>query len=464
MLIRNKLILRFTLLVLAIQLCFSLFIYYFNAATREKKFQNRMAGKVELTGRILLKRDNLRRGILSALRRRDLLTHAGEQISIFSPQGRLIYASDDHIDQRGNLAHLRQVQPNHQVAFKYGGRECLGVYYEHQGQGYRIFAAGYDEVGHQQLGKLLLILLVGNIGALALTVVAGWYFAEESLKPIARIVREVRRITASNLGQRVHEGNQKDEIAQLAITFNRMLEGLEQAFDAHKSFVAHASHELRTPLANALGTLETSLSYDTDLAEAKRSMQSSIEELRRIIELTNGLLALAKADETSFKRNPVRLDECLTQAIDYCTAKHTSCAVQLHFGYLPDDVEDPFMVLGNEHLLTTALFNLLDNACKYSGKPVTVQLGYHNRKTLLVTVADQGIGIEPQALQRVFEPLFRAENGRSRPGHGIGLPITQKVVRLHKGELTISSEPGQGTTATVRLPAYVAAAEPKAAH
>ncbi|RTQ46294.1 HAMP domain-containing protein [Hymenobacter gummosus] len=454
MLIRNKLILRFTLLVLAIQLSLSLFVYFFHAATREQKFVNRLRGKCELTGRILLQRGNLRAGILRTFRRRDLLTMPQEQISVYSPHGRLIYESDDRIDQRGNEAHLAEVRPERPVSFRFGGREALGMTYAFEGGDYRIFAAGYDDVGFQQLDKLRLILLVGNLGALALIVVAGWYFAEESLKPMARVVREVRRITASNLSRRVNEGNQKDEVAQLAMTFNRMLAGLEQAFEAQKSFVAHASHELRTPLTNALGTLETSVLYDENLAEAKRSMQSAQQEIRRLIGLTNSLLALARADEATVSRQQVRLDECLTQALANCAAKYPGRQVRLSFGELPEELDEPFVVEGNAPLLSTALLNLLDNACKYSDGPVLVELGYRGPGTLQIVVQDAGIGIEPAALERIYEPLFRAETGRqTATGYGLGLPITQKIIRLHGGELLVESKVGEGTTASVRLPA-----------
>ena len=454
MLIRNKLILRFTLLVLAIQLSLSLFVYYFHAATREQKFVNRLRGKAELTGRILLQRGNLRSGILRTFRRRDLLTMTREQISVYSPHGRLIYESDDRIDQRGNEAHLAEIGPHQPVSFRFGGRETLGVVYPFGGENYRILAAAYDDVGLQQLDKLRLILLVGNLGALALIVVAGWFFAEESLKPMARIVREVRRITASNLSRRVNEGNQKDEIAQLAMTFNRMLGRLEKAFEGQRNFVAHASHELRTPLANALGTLETSILYDQDLAEAKRSMQSAQEEIRRLIGLTNGLLALARVDEGNVSRQLLRLDECLTQALDHCAAKYPGRTVRLTFGQLPEELEEPFVVKGNGPLLTTALLNLLDNACKYSEAPVQVELGYPDAHTLQVRVQDQGVGIGPDALPRIYEPLFRAEDARqTASGHGLGLPLTRRIIRLHGGELLVESKVGQGTTATVQLPA-----------
>ncbi|GAB3838902.1 sensor histidine kinase [Hymenobacter jeollabukensis] len=454
MLIRNKLILRFTLLVLLIQLCFSLFVYYFHAATREQRFHARLAGKVDLTGRILIQRANLRSGILRTVRRRDLLTMPREQISIYSPHGRLLYASDDHIDQRGNLAHLSSISGPQPVSFRYAGREVIGAEYHYAGYPSRIFVAARDDEGFQQLDKLRLILLAGNLGALALIVVAGWFFAADTLRPMARIVRQVRRITASNLSQRLSEGNQKDEIAQLAMTFNRMLAGLEQAFESQKSFVSHASHELRTPLANALGTLETSVLYDQDLAEAKRSMQSAQEEIRRLIGLTNSLLALARADETTLSRQLVRLDDCLTQALDHCAAKYPGRSVRLSFGQVPEELDEPFQVRGNAPLLTTALLNLLDNACKYSQAPVQVELSYAGARTLQVTVQDAGVGIEPAALPRIFEPLFRAEGGRATAsGFGLGLPMTRKIIRLHGGELTVESQVGEGTTATIQLPA-----------
>jgi signal transduction histidine kinase len=98
------------------------------------------------------------------------------------------------------------------------------------------------------------------------------------------------------------------------------------------------------------------------------------------------------------------------------------------------------------------LFNLLDNACKYSAAAVTAELAYADAHTLQVRVADTGPGISPADQARLFEPLFRARSAAGRPGFGLGLPLAQKVVRLHGGQLEITSAAGEGTTATVRLP------------
>ncbi|AIZ63565.1 hypothetical protein PK28_07440 [Hymenobacter sp. DG25B] len=453
MLIRNKLILRFTLLVLAIQLALSAFIYFFHAAARQERFAQRLAGKGRMTARLLLRTPQPADAAPRLFRRRDLLTILEEQISIYDPAGRLLYTSGDEVQQQQNLRYLPLVQPGARpLRFAADSLEAVGVAYLYQGQTYRVFAAGLDQFGHLQLEKLRLILLVGNVGALVLIILAGWYFADESLKPIKRVVGQVERITAGRLGLRVHEGNGTDEIAQLAVTFNRMLARVEQAFEMQKNFLSHASHELRTPLATALGTLETSLTYDTDLGEVRRSMASAQEELRRLTGLTNALLALAKAENTAFRRVPVRLDECLTQALNYCQGKYPGRQVQLSFGEMPPKgTPEPFVVAGNEQLLTTALLNLLDNACKYSSGPVHACIGYTGR-AVEVTVTDSGIGIAAEALPLVMTALYRAENGRQVPGYGLGLTVTQKIAEHHGGSLELSSPPGAGTTATLRLP------------
>jgi signal transduction histidine kinase len=451
MLIRNKLILRFTLLVLAIQLGFSAFIYYFHEATREQRFSQRLAGKGTMTARLLLRQqpDDV---VMRSIRRRDLFTILDEQISIYDPDDHLIYTSADSLSQRLNSFYLSRVEPGKPVQFTDGDLEVVGVTHEYNGRYYRVFAAGRDQFGLLQLDKLRLILLVGNAGALVLIILAGWYFADESLKPMARVVGQVERITAGRLSLRVDEGNGTDEIAQLAVTFNQMLARVEQAFEMQKNFLSHASHELRTPLATALGTLETSYAYDTDLTEAKQSTASAVEELKHLVGLTNALLALAKAEDASFRRDTVRLDECLTQALTYCQSKYPTRTVQLEFGELPTTGDDPFLVLGNEQLLTTALLNLLDNACKYSTSTVQVCLGYREAN-LDVTVQDAGIGIAATELSRVTSALYRAENARYAPGYGLGLTVTQKIAERHGGTLTLVSVPDLGTTATLSLPA-----------
>jgi signal transduction histidine kinase len=430
MLIRTKLILRFTLLVAGLLVGFSAFVYYFQAAARRQRFVHRMESSALLAARVLIRSGQP----AGAVHPRDLLMMTGERLRVLGPSGQTLFAEAASLP--AGLADQL---------------ESTRVRYKSQGAIYQVEISAIDRLGRSQLGTLRLILVVGNVGTLLLIILAGWVLANQFLQPIARVVEQVELITASNLGQRVDEGNRRDEIARLAITFNQMLAGVEQAFEAQKSFLSHASHELRTPLATLLGTLETSLAYDNTLGDSKESIESGLEDVRHLIALTNGLLTLARADAPSPRLLPVRLDECLTQALGYAQAKYPSREVQLSVGPVPA-VGEPFSLPGNAELLTTALFNLLDNACKYSQAAVQVDLGYADARTLQVRVADTGPGIAPADQARLFEPLFRARSAAGRPGFGLGLPLTQKVVRLHGGQLEIDSAAGAGTTATVRLP------------
>ena len=188
MLIRNKLMLRFTLLVLAIQVSFSAFIYYFNASTRAQRFVHRLGTSAALASRLLVRTGKLETGHLGSLRRGDLLTLSNEQISIYGPDGALRFSSADNIDQEPNRTHLGALRTNQSVTFASGARrEAIGIMYRHEGEPYHIFVSAEDVPGWARLHQLGLLLLVGNVGALVFTILAGWYFAGAALKPVARI-------------------------------------------------------------------------------------------------------------------------------------------------------------------------------------------------------------------------------------------------------------------------------------
>ncbi|GAA4371470.1 HAMP domain-containing sensor histidine kinase [Hymenobacter saemangeumensis] len=457
MLIRHKLMLRFTLLVLAIQLGFSAFVYYFSANTRALRFQHRLVNSATLAGRLLVRTHKLETGRLGSLRRGDLLTLPGEEISIYGPDNSLRYSSSDHIDQLANLARLADVGPGQQLSYPARGRrETVALAFPpDSARGYyRIFVSAEDRTGRAQLRQLSLLLLLANLGALLLTIAAGWIFAGAALRPVSRISRQASRLSATNLGRRLSEGNGRDELAQLAQTFNGLLAGLEQTFEAQRSFLSHASHELRTPLTGLIGTLETALAYDATLPEARQSMAQSLEAARRLSALTNGLLNLAKADGALPAFVPVRLDECLNQALQLVRASYPGREWRLAFQALPIETEaDLFTLPGNAELLTTALLNLLDNAGKYSSGPVRTEVAYADAQTLRLRVRDEGPGLTVEELERIYEPLYRSAHALSRPGYGLGLPLTQRIIQRHGGRLELTSTPGQGTTATVWLPA-----------
>ena len=443
--------LRFTLLALGIQLSLSGCVYYFNATMRAERFQLRLANSATLAGRLLAYLPT------QPARRNDLLTLPREEISIYGPDNTLRYSSAEHLDQAANRERLAGLGAGQQISYPpQNGQETLGLAFPPGATAgyYRIFVSAEDRVGQAQQRQLGWLLLLANVGALLLTLAAAWLFARSALRPFTRLSRQARRISATSLGQRLAEGNGRDELAQLAQDFNSVLAGLEQAFDAQKSFLSHASHELRTPLTGLVGTLETALAYDTTLPEARQSLAESLAAARRLGDLTTGLLNLAKVDGALPAFAPVRLDECLNQALRLVRATYPGREWRLAFRHLPAETEaDLFMLAGNAELLTTALLNLLDNAGKYSAGPVHTEVGYTDAHTLHVGISDEGPGLSAEELGHIYEPLYRSAGALGRPGYGLGLPLTQRIIQRHGGRLELASVPGQGTVAQVWLPA-----------
>jgi signal transduction histidine kinase len=456
MLIRVRLMLLFTLLVLLIQVLFAGFVYSLFASARTERFAAQLQAEAGLAARLLVREHHLSPAYLRTFLPRDVPGVAGEQLSVFDPDGHLLYTSADAQSLALHRKNRPHIQPGQSVRFEDDGGEKVGIAYrDPAGHYYTVFADGVDEAGGQQLYRLRLILLVATLGALVLSALAGHYFAGRALAPLRAAVQQVRRITAERLNLRLHEGNGTDELAQLAATFNQMLDRLEESFTTQRSFVAHASHELRTPLTTLLGTLETAADYDRTLPDAQASIKVATRELRKLIELVNGLLALAQAGDSTFMSETVQLDECLLQALAYCRARYPAQPVHFTLGPIPDEAREGYTVRGNAQLLTTAILNVLDNALKFSGQPVAVTLEYATPSMLQLRVTDQGPGLSVEEQQRAFEPLYRGPSGQHRPGHGIGLAVTRKVIELHRGQAVLLAQPDGGAVATLTVPAAV---------
>ena len=281
----------------------------------------------------------------------------------------------------------------------------------------------------------------------------GWLFASDALRPVSEIIIQVNAISATNIHRRLRVGRQRDELAQLAHTFNQMLNRLEEAFISQKSFVSHASHELRTPLTVMMGQIDVTLMSPRTTTEYAATLENVLEEVRKMISLTNGLLELARvsADAATIDLHPVRVDEMLWQARTNVLHKQSSYQIDIQFDNLPEQEED-LMLTGETTLLTTAFQNLMENGCKYSPRhSVQVVLSFTPEKIKLQFI-DQGYGISDADLPHIFEPFYRSENTMQIQGHGIGLALTHRIIQLHHGQLRIHSVLNQGTTITLYFP------------
>jgi signal transduction histidine kinase len=290
-------------------------------------------------------------------------------------------------------------------------------------------------------------LIAGAVG-IALALLTGFWIAESNLRPIARVTKVAREIEASDLSRRIAAVRQPVEVQRLADTFDAMLERLQRAFEIQRNFVLDMSHEVRTPLTALRGNLDVLL-LEPDLDEELRTTLLRMKgEVDRLIRLSTNLLFLAHADAgREVGRAPVELD--------------TLCGeVYQQMRYLRSDVtfalqrHEPVTVVGDRDLLKQTLINLADNALKYTPAGGRVSLSvFPQDGHAVVQVADTGVGIPPDQLAKIFERLERGEGGsRAVSGAGIGLSISEWIVKAHGGEIKVESRPGEGSTFTVLLP------------
>jgi signal transduction histidine kinase len=340
-----------------------------------------------------------------------------------------------------------------------------------------IVAVPLDKVG-ASLRVLRTILIGGGLAVLATAALIGSGLATWLLRPLARM-----RTTAQQIGDqrdftrrmRVegNPANQHDELARLSLTFNQMLTELEQAhvdlvtmLEAQRRFVADASHELRTPLT----AIRTNVEFLSRVPAARpedrgAALHDVLVETRRMETLVGDLLALARLEAATSartpsergaagRRRPVEAEPWRSFRLDHLVAdvhrdalRHAGGKVEVRLGPLPE-----VWVAGDRDDLRRALWNLVDNALKYTPEG-WVELGLEAReRRAALRVADSGIGISEEHLGHVFDRFWRAPSVRGTAGSGLGLAITRWVAELHGGTVTVRSTLGEGTVFTLELP------------
>lgn len=315
-------------------------------------------------------------------------------------------------------------------------------------------AAAYDGYGYNNLYELQQTLLILFVVGLTLLFLAGYFLARASLKPIRDIIKEAESITAQHIHKRLPVKNEKDELGELSTTFNALLERLEISFNSQKMFVSNVSHEMRTPLAALMAELDLALQKERTGEQYRQAMQNVLQDARRMNKLIDGLLNLAKADyqKEQIKMQEIRLDELLLDVREFILRAHPEYHIDLLFEQEEADDDRLITVMGNLYLLNIAFSNLIENNCKYSdNKSSFIQISYWDKHTV-IRLSDSGIGMSDTDKAHLFTLFYRGTQENVTEGHGIGMALSQKIIHLHQGTISVHSEEGKGTTFVVELP------------
>ena len=286
---------------------------------------------------------------------------------------------------------------------------------------------------------------------LALAVVVGWFMARRALVGVETVTRTARRISAGSLEQRVPVKKRADEIDQLALTFNQMLDRIEQLVTGIKEMSDNIAHDLKSPITRIRGIAEVSISSEASLEDYESMAAGTIEECDRLLDMINTMLVISRTEAGVNQLDCRQLD--INRLVREACEIFQSAAEDKELT-LDCSADQNTGLYGDLRLIQRMVANLIDNAIKYTpaGGRVNVTVAAGADQSVLITVLDTGPGISAQDREHIFERFFRCDPSRSQPGTGLGLSFARAVARAHNGEITVASTPGEGSTFMVTLP------------
>ena len=453
--LRGRLTFWYLALLVPLMLVFSTFLYMSVAHNLSREIDRALGDKsrrlVSLLGR--------HGGLVAGAGPRDPLNPPGSSPAdaVYDPSGHLIAGAD--VLSVLPIAGTIQNAPS--------GRLLFSTVWGADGDTWRVVATRVALPGrfgdvlivarserdmHSVLRRLGLLMTTAIPLTLLLAIAGGLFLTGRALAPIDHIATTAERLSAEDLSRRLNLPKTSDEVGRLAATFDGMLDRLDRAFQRQRQFTADVSHELRTPLAMLISQADIVLERRRTPAEYQRTLSSMRDEARRMAQLVDTMLTLARAEagQISLVRERLDLRDLAAEVVATMEAFAVERGVRLCIAN-----GESAVVEGDQTYLTQLLLNLVENAVKYTPPGGSVAVSVESgRGGASLRVSDTGLGIAPEDLPHIFDRFYRADRARSRAdgGVGLGLAIARWVAQAHGGDVQAASEIGRGTTLTVRLP------------
>ncbi|MBL8899157.1 MAG: HAMP domain-containing protein [Planctomycetes bacterium] len=307
------------------------------------------------------------------------------------------------------------------------------------------------EPHHREVGVVRTQLFLAAPAALLLALLGAWFLAGRALRPVERMREELEQVTAEQLSARLALPPARDELAKLAATVNGVLARLERSFETLRQFTSDASHELRTPLAAMRAELEVCLREARSAEDYRSALGSALEEISRMTQLVDQLLALSRDDDA---RAPIALHALDLRGLCAEIVGELEVLAEEKQQRLECSGDAAVMALADEPLLRRVLVNLVHNAIRYTPEGGHIEVRTERAADgVLVHVDDDGPGIAPEHRARVFDRFYRIDKSRSREhgGTGLGLAIARGAARRMQGTLDVAASPLGGARFTLAL-------------
>ena len=302
-----------------------------------------------------------------------------------------------------------------------------------------------------ELHNLAAMLAIIGFSIIVIAFAVGWWLAVRVLRPIDEISNAAIKIAAGDLSKRINASETESELGQLATVLNSTFARLETAFAQQQQFTSDAAHELRTPVSVIVTQTQSTLNRERTPEEYRETLEACQRAAQRMRRLIECLLELARFDtgQETLRRAPFNLADIARDCVELIRPLASLRGIAIHCDLSPCET------LGDSERLSQVVTNLLSNAVNHNKEGGAIRVSTRwEHSTVLLTVGDNGPGITPEHLPRIFERFYRADTARtSTQGRsGLGLAISKAIVEAHGGNIEVESEVGIGSTFIVRLP------------
>ncbi|WP_338839543.1 HAMP domain-containing sensor histidine kinase [Flavobacterium ginsenosidimutans] len=453
--LKNKLARNSTLLfafILGLVLIGSFLLF---KSHRKDLYYEKLEDNALITAFFYFEKDEIRK--MDSVSYKDIETQfnkiANQSIRIYNAKTKKLYLRDD-VPVVLSDRNLKAISRDQILHFTINQRQFSGLYYKDNQGDFIIVVSGIDDVGNQQLEMLAIVFFSFYLAGIALNYLLGRFLARQTFRPFADVISKVNTITTENLHSRLEMPtvSGKDEIKELITTFNYLLERLEKGVAIQKNFLKNASHELKTPLTFIIGDIDVSLQHPRTNAQYEEVLKSLRKDTFHLKSTLDGLLILSGLELSEpDQMEMVRIDEILWNIIEKKNIEYPEVKVTLNLDAIANN-EDLLSVNGNRHMLFIALYNIIDNAIKFSFPLQVNVVASENQGKLLLKIIDQGSGIDEKDIASIFDLFFRSDRTRHIQGQGLGLFITMQILKRHNIALTVDSELEKGTVFSLLFP------------
>ncbi|KAF2336635.1 sensor histidine kinase [Flavobacterium ginsenosidimutans] len=453
--LKNKLARNSTLLfafILGLVLIGSFLLF---KSHRKDLYYEKLEDNALITAFFYFEKDEIRK--MDSVSYKDIETQfnkiANQSIRIYNAKTKKLYLRDD-VPVVLSDRNLKAISRDQILHFTIDQRQFSGLYYKDNQGDFIIVVSGIDDVGNQQLEMLAIVFFSFYLAGIALNYLLGRFLARQTFRPFADVISKVNTITTENLHSRLEMPtvSGKDEIKELITTFNYLLERLEKGVAIQKNFLKNASHELKTPLTFIIGDIDVSLQHPRTNAQYEEVLKSLRKDTFHLKSTLDGLLILSGLELSEpDQMEMVRIDEILWNILEKKNIEYPEVKVTLNLDAIANN-EDLLSVNGNRHMLFIALYNIIDNAIKFSFPSQVNVVASENEEKLLLKIIDQGSGIDEKDIALIFDLFFRSDRTRHIQGQGLGLFITMQILKRHNIDLTVDSELEKGTVFSLLFP------------